>query len=135
MVRPRPTTRRCQAAGRPATSRDLTDEPPFWPFRDTTDEDARVWTSALVEAIRREDPDHTITIGTSGQEIGAGPFRADVVAGLLDFTCVHPYPIYQPHLYPDVLLGPRMTHAAARDRASRVAGRQVQSTVRPTQPI
>src|SRR5262249_7805362 len=41
----------------------------------------------------------------------------DVVASFLDFTCVHPYPIYQPHLYPDSLLAPRMTHAAAFETA------------------
>lgn len=92
---------------------DLTDEPPFWLFRDTTDDDARAWTGALVEALRAEDPEHLITIGTSGQEIGWGPFRADVVAERLDFGCVHPYPIYQPEIYPDALLCPRMTHAGA----------------------
>lgn len=97
---------------------DLTDEPPFWLFSgDTTDDDARVWTSELVEAIRAEDPEHLITIGTSGQEIGWGPFRADVVAEHLDFGCVHPYPIYQPELYPDSLLSPRMTLAAAFETA------------------
>ena len=35
----------------------------------------------------------------------------------LDFLCVHPYPIYQPELYPDGLLAPRMTHAAAFETA------------------
>ena len=92
---------------------DLTDEPPFWLFRDTTDDDARSWTRALVEALRAEDPEHLITIGTSGQEVGWGPFRADVVADQLDFGCVHPYPIYQSEIYPDALLSPRMTHAGA----------------------
>ncbi len=92
---------------------DLTDEPPFWLFQDTTDDDARAWTDALVDALREVDPDHLITIGTSGQEIEWGPFRADVVADRLDFACVHPYPIYQEELYPDGLLAPRMTHAAA----------------------
>ncbi len=92
---------------------DLTDEPPFWLFGDTTDDDAWAWTRILVEAIRTEDPEHLITIGTSGQEIGWGPFRADVVADPLDFACVHPYPIYQPEIYPDALLSPRMTFAAA----------------------
>jgi hypothetical protein len=96
---------------------DLTDEPPFWLFRDTTDDDARVWTDTLVDALRREDPHHLVTIGTSGQEVGWGPFRADVVADRLDFTCVHPYPIYQYELYPDALLAPRMTHAAAFETA------------------
>jgi hypothetical protein len=105
---------------------DLTDEPPFWLFSDTTDEDAREWTGQLVKAIRAEDPEHLITIGTSGQEVGWGPFRADVVADLLNFACVHPYPIYQPDLYPDALLGPRMTHAAAFETAfASGAGRPV----------
>jgi beta-galactosidase len=96
---------------------DLTDEPPFWLFPDTSDEDARAWTDELVAALRREDPDHLITVGTSGQDIGWGPFRADVVADRLDFLCVHPYPVYQPELYPDSLLSPRMTHAAAFETA------------------
>ncbi|HEX2320475.1 MAG TPA: cellulase family glycosylhydrolase [Streptosporangiaceae bacterium] len=96
---------------------DLTDEPPFWIAPDTTDADAIAWTQALVRAIRDADPEHAITIGTSGQEVGCGPFRADQVADLLDFTCVHPYPIYQPHLYPDSLLSPRMTHAGAFETA------------------
>jgi hypothetical protein len=101
-------------AGDPAIlAWDLTDEPPFWIFQDTTDEDARTWTHELVEALRREDPAHLVTIGTAGQDVGWGPFRADVVAGDLDFACVHPYPIYSPDLYPDGLLAPRMTHAAA----------------------
>ena len=92
---------------------DLTDEPPLWIFPDTTDDDARAWTDDLVRSLHEEDPGHLVTIGTSGQEIGGGAFRADVVADRLDFTCVHPYPIYQEHLYPDALLSPRMTLAAA----------------------
>ncbi len=106
---------------------DLTDEPPFWLVSDSTDdEDAGAWTRELSEAIRAEDPEHLITIGTSGQELGCGPFRADVVAGHLDFSCVHPYPIYQPELYPDALLAPRMTHAAAFETAlASGAGRPV----------
>ena len=96
---------------------DLTDEPPFWLFRDTTDDDARAWTTALVDAIRAVDAGALVTIGTAGQEVGWGPFRADVVAGDLDFATVHPYPIYQPDLYPDGLLAPRMTHAAAFETA------------------
>ena len=96
---------------------DLTDEPPQWLFPDTTDRDAAGWTSALAGALRANDPDHLVTIGTASQEIGAGPFRADVVAGSLDFATVHPYPIYSPELYPDGLLGSRMTHAAAFETA------------------
>jgi Cellulase (glycosyl hydrolase family 5) len=105
---------------------DLTDEPPFWLFRDTGDDDARAWTSELVGALREEDPDHLITIGTSGQEIGLGPFRADVVADQLDFACVHPYPIYQEDIYPDALLSKRVTLASAFETALAAgAGRPV----------
>jgi hypothetical protein len=92
---------------------DLTDEPPFWLFQDTTDDDARRWTRTLADALRHEDPEHLVTIGTSGQDVGWGPFRADVVGDQLDFGCVHPYPIYAPEIYPDTLLSPRTTHAAA----------------------
>lgn len=105
---------------------DLTDEPPLWIFQDTTDDEAREWTGALVRALRDADPDHLVTIGTSGQEISHGPFRADVVVDLLDVACVHPYPIYQEELYPDALLSPRMTHAAAFETALAAgAGRPV----------
>lgn len=96
---------------------DLTDEPPLWLFPDTSDADAATWTGTLADALRAADPDHLVTIGTASQEIGAGPFRADVVADRLDFTTVHPYPIYAPDLYPDGLLGARMTHAAAFETA------------------
>jgi Cellulase (glycosyl hydrolase family 5) len=96
---------------------DLTDEPPFWLFPGTDDDDALAWTQSLVEALRTSDPEHLITIGTAGQDVGWGPFRADVVAGHLDFATVHPYPIYQYEIYPDALLSPRMTHAAAFETA------------------
>ncbi|MEU7896144.1 cellulase family glycosylhydrolase [Nonomuraea sp. NPDC049152] len=96
---------------------DLTDEPPFWAVSGTTDDDARAWTGDLVSALRAADPDHLITVGTASQDVDHGPFRADVVAADLDFTCVHPYPIYSPELYPDGLLDPRMTHAAAFETA------------------
>jgi beta-galactosidase len=96
---------------------DLTDEPPFWPFGDTTDDEARAWTAALGDAIRRADPAAIVTIGTAGQEITWGPFRADVVAEHLDVACVHPYPIYHPALFPDGLLSSRTTHAAAFETA------------------
>jgi len=105
---------------------DLTDEPPFWPFPDPDDADALAWTAAIAGALRGEDPEHLITIGTSAQETGWGPFRADVVAAALDFACVHPYPIYQPELYPDALLAPRMTRSAAFEMALAAgAGRPV----------
>ncbi len=105
---------------------DLTDEPPLWLFRDTTDAEARAWTRTLVEAIHAEDPSALVTIGTASQEVSWGPFRADVVAGDLDFATVHPYPIFMPELYPDQLLGARMTHAAAFETALAAgAGRPV----------
>jgi hypothetical protein len=105
---------------------DLTDEPPLWLFGDTTDEDARAWTAALAGALRGADPAHLVTIGTAEQEVGWGPFRADVVGDQLDFACVHPYPIYRPDLYPDRLLGPRMTRAAAFETSlARCIGRPV----------
>ena len=119
-----PEMRRLQAAQAGALARrwrgdptvlawDLTDEPPFWLFRDTTDADARAWTHDLAGAIRSGDPGALVTIGTASQEVGWGPFRSDVVAPDLDFACVHPYPIYAPDLYPDALLSPRMTRAGA----------------------
>ncbi len=104
---------------------DLTDEPPYWLFPKTSDQDARTWTAALTSAIREVDA-HPITIGVSGQEAGWGPFRADVVAEYLDLSCVHPYPIYQAGLYPDRLLAPRMTLAGAFETALAAgAGRPV----------
>jgi len=105
---------------------DLTDEPPFWLFRDTTDDDARAWTAVLAGAVRGADAGALVTVGTASQETGWGPFRADVVAAELDFATVHPYPIYDPALYPDALLGPRMTHAGAFETALAAgAGRPV----------
>lgn len=92
---------------------DLNDEPGIWLFQDTDDAEAIAWTAELAGAIRAVAPDDLITIGTASQEVDHGPFRADVVAAELDFACVHPYPIYSPELYPDRLLGARMTHAAA----------------------
>ncbi|GAB3119414.1 glycoside hydrolase 5 family protein [Glaciibacter psychrotolerans] len=106
---------------------DLTDEPPFWLFaEDTSDDQARAWTARIVAAIRAEDPEHLITVGTASQEVDHGPFRADVIAPLLDFSCVHPYAIYSPELYPDRLLSTRMTHSAAFETALAAgAGRKV----------
>jgi len=105
---------------------DLTDEPPYWIISGTTDAEARNWTTDLVTAMRGGDPEHLITIGTASQEVYGGPFRADVVGDLLDFTCVHPYPIYSPDLFPDGLLDTRMTHSAAFETALTAgAGRPV----------
>lgn len=106
---------------------DLTDEPPFWLFPDSTsDQDAAAWTAALCESLRRVDPDHLITVGTASQEVGRGPFRADVIGDQLDFACVHPYPIFSPVNYPEQLIGRRTTHAHAFETAlARGAGRPV----------
>jgi hypothetical protein len=98
---------------------DLTDEPPSWLYKGTDDESALAWTAEIAAAVRGAATlaRQPITIGTASQEVDQGPFRADVVAGELDFVCVHPYPIYSPELYPDGLLAPRMTHAAAFETA------------------
>ena len=105
---------------------DLTDEPPYWVCEGTTDTDATNWTKALSNALRSADPEHLVTVGTASQDVDAGPFRADVIANMLDFVCVHPYPIYSPDLYPDSLLDVRMTLAAAFETAlARGAGKPV----------
>ena len=96
---------------------DLTDEPPSWLFKDTGDDAARAWTAEVAGAIRGAGAVQLVTIGTASQEVDHGPFRADVVAGELDFACVHPYPIYSPELYPDGLLAARMTRAGAFETA------------------
>lgn len=93
---------------------DLTDEPPYWIVaQETSDAMAANWTNALVAAIRHFDSQHTILVGTSSQEIGRRPFRADIIAEAVDFVSVHPYPFYQPEYYPDPLLSMRVTYAAA----------------------
>jgi endo-1,4-beta-mannosidase len=93
---------------------DLTDEPPFWIVGDsTTDAMAANWTQMLCQGLRAFDPDHLIICGTAGQEVGRGPFRADVIARWVDILSVHPYPIYDPDLYPEPLLSTRTTYAAA----------------------
>jgi endo-1,4-beta-mannosidase len=93
---------------------DLTDEPPFWIVGDsTTDAMAANWTHMLCHALRSLDPDHLIICGTAGQEVGRGPFRADVIARWVDLLSVHPYPIYAPDLYPELLLSTRSTYSAA----------------------
>ena len=114
-------------AGEPAVlAWDLTDEPPHWLFKETEDEAARAWTAEIAAAIRGAGATQPITIGTASQEVDHGPFRADVVADQLDFSCVHPYPIYSPELYPDALLAARMTHAGAFETALAAgAGRPV----------
>ena len=93
---------------------DLTDEPPYWIVaHETSDAMAANWTKVLAGAIRDLDSQHLILVGTSSQEIGRGPFRADVIVEDVDFLSVHPYPFYQPEYYPDPLLSMRVTYAAA----------------------
>jgi endo-1,4-beta-mannosidase len=52
-------------------------------------------------------------VGTDAQDIGHGPFRPDNILGEVDFFSVHPYPVYNPALFPDPLLAERTTYAAA----------------------
>jgi endo-1,4-beta-mannosidase len=94
---------------------DLTDEPPFWivPFPQTTDAMAINWTRLIVDGIREHDKLHPIVVGTSGEETGHGPFRADNIAKFVDFFSVHPFTLYAPDLFPDALLSARGTYSAA----------------------
>ena len=93
---------------------DLTDEPPFWIVGDsTTDPMASNWTRLLCHSLRAEDPEHLIVCGNAAQEIGRGPFRIDNIKTWVDFSSVHPYPIYEPFLYNEPLLSTRLTYAAA----------------------
>ncbi|MGD0793894.1 MAG: beta-galactosidase [Terriglobales bacterium] len=104
---------------------DLTDEPPFWIVpAQTTDAMAINWTRLIAGAIRHEDKLHPIVVGTSGEEIGHGPFRSDNLAKEVDFFSVHPFTIYSPDLFPDPMLSERGTYGAAFEIAlSRGAGR------------
>jgi endo-1,4-beta-mannosidase len=93
---------------------DLTDEPPFWIVAgETTDSMAVNWTRLITGALRREDPNHPIVAGTSGEEPGHGPFRADNIAKEVDFFSVHPFTIYMNDLFPDPMLSERSTYGAA----------------------
>jgi endo-1,4-beta-mannosidase len=104
---------------------DLTDEPPFWIVNSqTTDSMAINWTHLVVDGIRKYDKLHPIVVGTSGQEISHGPFRADDIAEYVDFFSVHPFTLYAPELFPDALLSARGTYGAAFEIAlSQGAGR------------
>jgi len=107
---------------------DLTDEPPFWivPSPQTTDAMAINWTRLIVDGIREHDKLHPIVVGTSGEEISHGPFRADDIAKFVDFFSVHPFTLYAPDLFPDALLSARGTYGAAFEIAlSQGAGRPV----------
>ena len=94
---------------------DLTDEPPFWIVGGsaTTDAMAINWTRLIVDGIRQYDKLHPIVVGTSGEEITHGPFRADNIAKFVDFFSVHPFTLYAPDLFPDALLSARGTYGAA----------------------
>ncbi len=93
---------------------DLTDEPPFWIVAGaTTDAMASNWTRLLCQSLRSSDPHHPIVCGTAAQEISRGPFRIDNIKTWVDFSSVHPYPIYEPFLYTEPLLSTRLTYAAA----------------------
>ncbi|HTZ32636.1 MAG TPA: hypothetical protein VMH31_09275 [Methylomirabilota bacterium] len=94
---------------------DLTDEPPFWivPNPQTSDAMAINWTRLIADGIHEHDKLHPIVVGTSGEEIGHGPFRADNIAKFVDFFSVHPFTLYAPDLFPDALLSARGTYGAA----------------------
>jgi beta-galactosidase len=93
---------------------DLTDEPPFWIVGEqTTDAMAINWTRLIVDGIRKYDKLHPIVVGTSGQEVSHGPFRADTIASSVDFFSVHPFTLYVTDLFPDALLSARGTYGAA----------------------
>jgi endo-1,4-beta-mannosidase len=106
---------------------DLTDEPPFWIVDgQTSDAMAINWTRLIVDGIRQYDKLHPIVVGTSGQEITHGPFRADDIAQFVDSFSVHPFTLYAPDLFPDALLSARGTYGAAFEIAlSQGAGRPV----------
>jgi endo-1,4-beta-mannosidase len=107
---------------------DLTDEPPFWivPYPQTTDSMAINWTRLIVDGIREHDKLHPIVVGTSGEEVGHGPFRADNIAKFVNFFSVHPFTLYLPDLFPDALLSSRGTYGAAFEiTLSQGAGRPV----------
>jgi endo-1,4-beta-mannosidase len=106
---------------------DLTDEPPFWIVDgQTTDAMAINWTRLIVDGIRKHDKMHPIVVGTSGQEVTHGPFRADTIAPFVDFFSVHPFTLYVTDLFPDPLLSARGTYGAAFEiTLSQGAGRPV----------
>ncbi len=106
---------------------DLTDEPPFWIVDgQTTDAMAINWTRLIADGIRKHDKMHPLVVGTSGQEVTHGPFRADTIASSVDFFSVHPFTLYVTDLFPDALLSARGTYGAAFEIAlSQGAGRPV----------
>lgn len=105
---------------------DLTDEPPFWIVQNTSDAAAINWTRLIVSGLRKFDKMHPIVVGTSGEEEGHGPFRADDIAPEVNFFSVHPFTLYMPELFPDPLVSERGTYGAAFEIGlSQGAGRPV----------
>ncbi|MEW5960934.1 MAG: beta-galactosidase [Chloroflexota bacterium] len=106
---------------------DLTDEPPFWIVADQTTDDMAVnWTRLIAGALRRYDPEHLLCVGTAVEDLAGGPFRPDNIVAEVDFLSAHPYPIYDPKLFPDPLLSERATYCGAFQTAlSAGAGRPV----------
>jgi beta-galactosidase len=93
---------------------DLNDEPPFWiVVGSTTDAMAINWMRLITGAIRKHDSIHPILIGTSGEEVGHGPFRPDDIAEDVDLFSDHPFTIYNPDLFPDPMVSERGTYGAA----------------------
>ena len=79
----------------------------------TTDAMAINWTKLIADGIRKYDKLHPIVVGTSGQEVTHGPFRADMIANSVDFFSVHPFTLYVTDLFPDPLVSVRGTYGAA----------------------
>ena len=97
---------------------DLTDEPPFWIVENsTTDSMAINWTRLIANALRKNDKNHLLVVGTATQDLDHGPFRPDNLTQEVDFFSVHPYTIYEPRLYPDPMLSVRGTYGSAFETA------------------
>src|SRR5437763_14654106 len=89
------------------------------------------WTLLIVDGVREYDKFHPVVVGTSGEEITHGPFRADNIAKFVDFLSVHPFTLYAPDLFPDALLSARGSYGAAFEiTLSQGAGRTVRSRER-----
>jgi endo-1,4-beta-mannosidase len=92
---------------------DLYDEPPMWISSNPTDAMAINWTRLITSAMRRNDPNHPLVVGTSMQDLEHGSFRPDNLKDEVDFFSIHPYTIYKPRLYPDAMLSERQTYGAS----------------------
>ena len=105
----------CRYRGEPAIlAWDLTDEPPYWiASSQTNDAMAINWTRLIAGAIRRNDPEHVLCVGTSMEDVNRGPFRPDNLSSEVDFFTAHPYSIYAPGLFPDPMLSERGTYCGA----------------------